>query len=122
LNLLRSAESLAPNNPQRLFYLGRTQIETGRLEEATVTFEQLISIYPEYSRAYYFLGETNGKLGKLDYAHYYLGIYYKLGSNFKNAAFHLKKALETMDDPEKRAEIEKMLIGIRRDKKQSRQQ
>jgi predicted Zn-dependent protease len=122
LNLLRSAESLAPNNPQRLFYLGRTQIETGRLEEATVTFEQLISIYPRYSRAYYFLGETNGKLGRLNYAHYYLGIYYKLGSNFKNAAFHLKKALETMDDPEKRAEIEKMLIGIRKNKKQSRQQ
>ncbi len=120
LNILRSAENIAPNSPQRLFYLGRTQIETGLLKEAAVTFEQLISINAEYSKAYYFLGETYGKLGRLDYAHYYLGIYYKMDSNFKNAAFHLKKALETMNDPEKRAKIEKMLIGIRKDKAKSR--
>jgi len=120
LNILSSAESLAPNSPQRLFYLGRTQIETGRLKEAAVTFEKLISINAEYSKAYYFLGETYSKLGRLDYAHYYLGIYYKIDSNFKNAAFHLKKALETMNDPEKRANIEKMLSGIRKDKAQSR--
>jgi len=120
LNLLRSAESLAPNSPQRLFYLGRAQIETGRLKEAAVTLEKLISINAGYTKAYYSLGETYSKLGRLDYAHYYLGIYYKMDSNFKNAAFHLKKALETMNDPEKKAEIEKMLIGIRKDKAQSR--
>ena len=120
LDILHSAESLAPNNPQRLFYLGRTQIETGRLKEAVVTFEKLISINAGYTKAYYSLGETYSKLGRLDYAHYYLGIYYKMGSNFKNAAFHLKKALETMNDPGKRAEIDKMLNRIRKDKAQSR--
>jgi hypothetical protein len=31
----------------------------------------------------------------------------------KNAAFHLKKALELMDDPNKRAVIEKMLKDIK---------
>lgn len=120
LNILHSAQSIAPNSPQRLFYLGRTQIEMGRLKEAAVTFEQLISINSEYSKAYYFLGGTYGKLGRLDYAHYYLGIYYKMDSNFKNAAFHLKKALETMNDPEKRAKIKKMLMGIRKAKAKSR--
>ena len=120
LDILHSAESLAPNNPQRLFYLGRTQIETGRLKEAVVTFEKLISTNAGYTKAYYSLGETYSKLGRLDYAHYYLGIYYTMDSDFKNAAFHLKKALETMNDPGKRAKIDKMLNGIRKDKAQSR--
>lgn len=122
LNLLHSAESFAPNSPQRLFYLGRTQIETGRLKEAAVTFEKLISINAEYSEAYYFLGETYSKLGRPDYAHYYLGIYYKIDSNFKNVAFHLQKALETMNDPEKRDKIEKMLKEIGTGKEQSHKQ
>jgi tetratricopeptide (TPR) repeat protein len=94
----------------------------GRLKEAAVTFEKLISINAEYSKAYYFLGETYSKLGRLDYAHYYLGIYYKMDSNFKNAAFHLKRSLETMNDPGKRAEIEKMLKEIGAEKEQSHKQ
>jgi predicted Zn-dependent protease len=120
LDILHSAESIAPNNPQRLFYLGRAQIETGRLKEAVVTFEKLISTNAGYTEAYYSLGETYSKLDRLDYAHYYLGIYYKMDSNFKTAAFHLRKALETMNDPGKRAEIEKMLNGIRKNKAKSR--
>jgi len=114
LNILESAKSFAPNHPKRLFYLGRTQIKMEQFMDATVTFEKLISIYPKYSQAYYYLGEAWGRLGKQNYAHYYLGIYYQSISNRKNAVFHLEKALETMDDSAKRAKIEEMLIEIRK--------
>ncbi len=112
LNILQSYKSVAPNHPTRLFYLGRTQMKMGLLKDAADAFEKLISLYPDHAQAYYFLGETYGKLERLNYAHYYLGIYYKMILDYKNAAFHLEKALKTMDDPEKRVKIEVLLVEI----------
>ena len=81
--------------------------------DAAATFEALIAKKYNYPRAFYFLGETYGKLGKLDDAHYNFGIYYEKKGDLKNAAFHLKKALELMDDPNKRAVIENMLKDVK---------
>ena len=112
LKVLQSFKIMAPNHPLRLFYLGRTQIKMGLYQDAIDAFEKLISLYPDYTEAYYFIGYTYGKLDKLNYAHYYLGVYYKMISNHKTASFHLKKALKTMGDPEKRVKIEVMLVEI----------
>jgi len=112
LNVLVSLESLAPNHPRRLYYLGLTQMKMGQYQDAVDAFEKTIRLYPEYTSAYQHLGMIYGKLDKLNYAHYYLGIYYKRIVNLKNADFHLQKALAMMDDPAKRDEIEKMLGEI----------
>lgn len=123
LNLLHSAASLAPNSSERLFWLGRAQLEMGQLQAAEATFAKLVDLNPDYPQAYYFFGETCDKLGRMSDAHYYLGIHYKTISNFKNAVFHLNKALETMNDPVKRTNIEELLAEIRKDAKAaSRQQ
>ena len=111
--ILEGAASIISNDPEILFYLGRTQVELGRLMDAVATFEALISKKYNYPRAFYFLGETYGKLGKIGDAHYNLGIYYEKKGDLKNAAFHLKKGLEHMDDPGKRAVIENMLQDIK---------
>jgi len=87
-------------------------MELGSLHEAAVTFEELIEKNYDYPRAFYSLGETYGKLGRLDEAHYWLGVYYKKKDDFKNAEFHLKRALELMGDSDKREKIEKMLKEI----------
>jgi len=116
LNILHSADSLAPNHPDKLFWLGRTQLKIGRLQEAKAAFDKLIAVKPDYPQAYYFLGETCNNLGRQNDAHYYLGIYYKTILNYKNAAFHLNKALETMDDPIKRDKIEEMLAEINKER------
>ncbi|MFC1877996.1 tetratricopeptide repeat protein [Thermodesulfobacteriota bacterium] len=84
---------------------------------AADAFEKLIRLYPDYAQAYYYLGETYGRLEKLNYAHFNLGVYYKMTLDYKNAAFHLEKALKTTDDPEKKIKIEVMLIEIRKAKK-----
>jgi tetratricopeptide (TPR) repeat protein len=118
LNILQGFKSMAPNNPKRLFYLGRTQMKMGLFNDAAEAFEKLISLYPDYAQTYYFLGVTYGKLKRLNYVHFYLGVYYKMILDYKNAAFHLEKALKTMDDPEKRVKIEVMLVEIRKAKKQ----
>ncbi len=44
-------------------------------------------------------------------AHYYLGLYYKKEGDFKNAEFHLKKALNTKD-PDKKLKIKEILKEI----------
>jgi beta-barrel assembly-enhancing protease len=119
LNTLESAASISFKDPEVIFYLGRTQMELGRLHEAVLTFENLIGKNDDYPRAFYSLGETYGKLGRLDEAHYCLGIYYKKKHDVKNAAFHLKRALELMGDPDKREKIEKMLKEIHGKKKPS---
>jgi predicted Zn-dependent protease len=109
LNILVSLESLAPNHPRRLYYLGRTQMEMGRYDDAIDAFEKTIRLYPKYTSAYQYLGVSYGKLDKLSYAHYYLGIYNTRIANLKTADFHLQKALAMMSDPGKRDEIKKML-------------
>ncbi len=116
LDILVSLEIMAPNHPRRLFYLGRTQMEMKRYHDATDTFEKTIGLYPKYTLVYQQLGLSYGKLNKLSYAHYYLGIYNKRIAKLKTAELHLQKALATMDDPGKRDEIKKMLdeIGIKK--------
>jgi len=122
LNILHSAESLAPNSPERLFWLGRTQLKMEQLKEAEVTFAKIVDLKPDYPQAYYFFGETCSKLGRMNDSHYYLGIHYKTISNFKNASFHLNKALETMNDPVKRDKIEELLAEMHKDAKHSAKQ
>jgi predicted Zn-dependent protease len=115
-SILDGASSIISNDPEALYYLGRTQVELGHLTDAVATFEKLIENHQDYTQAFYALGETYYKLGKAGYSHYYLGMYYKNKSDFKTAAFHLQKALETMSDPGKKADIEKLLKVIRKNK------
>lgn len=118
-SILDGAAGINSNDPDILFYLGRTQVELGHLTDAVATFEKLISKQPDYPRALYTLGETYWKLGKEGDAHYCLGIDYKNKRDFKNAVFHLKKALENIDDPYKKAKVEELLKEIRGKKNQS---
>ena len=119
LKILVSLESLAPNHPRRLYYLGLIQMKMERYQDAIDAFEKTIRLYPQYTSAYQHLGVSYGRLDKLSYAHYYLGIYNKRIANLKNADFHLQKALAMMNDPGKRDEIKKLLDEVRQ-RKESR--
>lgn len=118
-SILDGASSINSNDPDILFYLGRTQVELGHLMDAVATFEKLISKQQNYPRVFYTLGETYWKLGNKGDAHYYLGIHYKNNKDFKNAIFHLKKALENIDEPYKRAKVDELLKEIGKKKSKS---
>jgi predicted Zn-dependent protease len=122
LLVLEGATSITTDDPESFFYLGRTQLELGRIKDASVTFENLVEKHFDYTQALYSLGETYSKLGRQGDAHYYLGIYYKKKANLKSADFHLKKALENLDDPDKKAKIVEMLKEISKAKKMMRVQ
>jgi len=115
LNALESSAKIAPHDdPEDLFLIGRTQMELGLLQKAVFTFEDLAAKKPDHKKAFYFLGKSYGKLGRLAEAHYYLGIYHKNRKDFKNALFHLNRALKKTNDPSRKLEIEKMLKKIRK--------
>jgi len=80
------------NDPEGQLYLGRTQLKLGRIAEARDTFENLVRYNQGYTQAYYYLGESSGRLGNMFSAHYNLGCFYQLKGDRKNAGFHLKRA------------------------------
>jgi beta-barrel assembly-enhancing protease len=113
-NILKSSIGLYEDDPETLFYLGRTQMELGRLAEAASTFNKVIEGHIDYEQAYYFLGEIYGKLGNMSDAHYYLGLYYEKKHDPRNTIFHLEKAFENTNDPDRKKEIEDLLKETRK--------
>lgn len=109
LSTLEGARLSIPNDPDCLFFLGRTQQELGKLSEAIALYQSVIQKMPDYREAYYFLGQSLGKQGALVDAHYNLGIYQLRGYDYKTAAAQFKQALRSGPDPEKRERIEQLL-------------
>ncbi len=108
------------DNPERLFFLGRTNVELGDLEKAKTAFETLLQDHKFYTKAYYFLGEVNGKLGDLFNAHYNLGLFYIQKKHYRNAVFHLERAVKEATTPQQKKRAEKMLKKIKpRDRKRN---
>jgi predicted Zn-dependent protease len=114
LSILTGVISLGNNNPEALFYLGRTQMELGQLEQAINSFEKLGEIYPDYRPTYQFLGECYGRMSIMPEAHYYLGLYHYKSGDYRNARYHLLKAKPGITDATKREAIEKILSVIDR--------
>jgi predicted Zn-dependent protease len=118
LKTLESACAMIPENPECRFYLGRTQMEMGDLAGASDSLLQVTRDYPQYTEAYYFLGQSLGKQNQLGDAYYYLGVFYLKSRDNKNAMIQLKQALKYAPDDEKRKKIQEWMseIGDKKDK------
>ncbi len=99
-------------NPEGQLYLGRTQMELGRMAEAKDTFEKLVRNNGNYSQAYYYLGESSGRLGDMFGAHYNLGRFYMRMGDRKNAGFHLNRALKLAVDDAQKKVVRHQLEGL----------
>jgi predicted Zn-dependent protease len=119
---LESACAMIPEDPECLFYLARIQLETGNLADASDRLLTLTHKYPQFTPAYYFLGQSLGKQQHLGDAHYYLGIFYLRSRDFKNAMVQFKQALKHSQDAEKRKQIEDWLSQMsgNKDKKKAK--
>jgi predicted Zn-dependent protease len=113
LSTLASALSLDPEEPEALFFLGRTRLELDQPAEAQAAFERLQKQQIVAKQVYYFLGKAYGQEGKLAQAYLNLGQYYYLKHDYTNARIHFKQALEKTQDPDKRREIEERLKDIK---------
>jgi predicted Zn-dependent protease len=111
--ILTSATGII-NDINGKFYLGRAQMELGKLNEAIEKFEEVIMEKSNFNQVYYYLGEAYGKIDNLEEAHYNLGIYYYNKQDLKNTRFHLSRAVKILKNPEKRKEAKQMLAELPR--------
>ncbi len=114
LDVLESTRILGLYDPEGLYYLGRTQMALDHHLDAVTAFQEILVKNMHYPQALFSLGEAYDRLGKPGEAHYYLGLFYMQKANPKNAVFHLKKALDNVSDPEKKAKIEAILEELRK--------
>jgi len=112
LKTLESAHSMIPEDPECLFFVGRTQIELGNLAEGSDNLLKLTRQYPQFTPAFYFLGQSLGQQKKLGEAHYYLAIFYLKKRDFKNARVQLNQALKHPQDAERRQKIKEWLSDL----------
>ncbi len=112
-NTLKGALAIASDNPRTFFYLGRTKMGLNDLAGAQRAFESALKLDPDYADTYYFAGQALSQQNKPGPAHYNLGIFYEKTAQFKNAIFHLQKALEMSVSPLKKEEIKSRLKKVR---------
>ncbi|MBC2710114.1 MAG: tetratricopeptide repeat protein [Desulfosarcina sp.] len=99
-------------NPEGQLYLGRTQVELGRMVDARDTFENLVRSNQNFTQAYYYLGESSGRLGDMFGAHYNLGRFFRQKGDMKNAGFHLNRALKLAIDDSQKQMVERQLKAL----------
>jgi predicted Zn-dependent protease len=114
IGILQSVLDLSPDQTEALFYAGRSYMELGKFQDASRMLESLLHTTPDYPDAMFYLGSTYGSLGRTSEACYFLGLYYFTRGNFRNAVLQLEKALETTSDPQKKADIEKILEAAKK--------
>ncbi len=79
--------------------------DMGKEDDALVYYQRGLHTSSPKPELYYKIGNIYGKRGKLDLAHYNLGLYFLKTKDRKKASFHFQKALELTQDPELRVKI-----------------
>jgi predicted Zn-dependent protease len=116
-NTLEGSVGLMPSDSEGLFYLARARMELGQLEKAVDTFQLVLQKDQKNKQVYLFLGNIYGQQEKLAEAHYYLGIYHQMNRRWKTAIIHLNKALQHVENAQKKEEIEKILKKVKKEAK-----
>ena len=109
LKTLEGACSMIPKDAECQYYQGRTQLELGNLADASARLSKVTREFPQFTEAYYFLAQSLGKQNQMGDAYYYLGVFYLLSRDYKNAKIQLSQALKHAPDDEKRKQIQKWL-------------
>ena len=107
--MLKTAHNRIPDDAECGLYFAQTQFELGAFDKASALLLDVVKKNPNYTQAYYFLGQSLGKQGDLADAHYYLAVFHSRKREFKTAVLQLRRALRYVKDAEKKAKIEEAL-------------
>jgi predicted Zn-dependent protease len=113
LKMLKTAQNMIPDDAECRLFLGQTQMELELYDEASLVLLGLVEKNPDYTEAYYFLGQSLGKQGNLADAHYYLGVYHSRKKDYQTAVVQFQNALKYTKDAERRAQIENKLKELK---------
>jgi predicted Zn-dependent protease len=113
LKLLQEAKRAERNNAYAGFYLAMAFEKTGKLQEASDLYEELLIMMPDYSQLYYQLANVKASLGKQGEGFYYYGYYYWYEGDLNSAKYHYSKALSLLpQDSQMKINAENMLKKI----------
>jgi predicted Zn-dependent protease len=117
--LLQETLRAEPHNGYASFYLASAYEKTGKLQDASDLYEELVPVLSDYSKLYYQLANLKAKLNRQDEGFYYYGYYYWYEGDLKSAQYHFSRAVELMPkDNRKKADAENMLQKIARFEKE----
>ena len=112
-SILEEALEKDRNNKVTLLSLAKTYLDSGEFNKATKIYERLIYMPPVDDDAYYNLGFSYGKLGKLGLAHYNFGLFHKKTHNPREAFFHFREAKKaSADNPDLLEKIEESVTDL----------
>ena len=96
LKLLQETKRAERNNAYAGFYLAMAFEKTGKLQEASDLYEELLIMMPDYSQLYYQLANIKASLGKQGEGFYYYGYYYWYEGDLNSAKYHYSKAVSLL--------------------------
>jgi predicted Zn-dependent protease len=113
VDLLQGAKRAERKNGYTSFYLAMALEKTGKLQEASDLYEELLIMMPDYSKLYYQLANLKAKTNDRDEGFYYYGYYYWFEGDLMSAKYHFSKAVELLpQESQKKAKAENMLRKI----------
>ena len=90
---LREARKAERNNAYATFYLAMALEKTGKVQEASDFYEELLITIPDFAKLYYQLANVKAALGLQGEGFYYYGYYYWYEGDLKNAQYYFSKAV-----------------------------
>jgi predicted Zn-dependent protease len=115
ISILNKALDLSPKDKEIMDLLALSLQNLELYGQAARIYEKLTFLPPVKDRVYYNLGVVYGRQGKLDLAHYNLGIYFTKLRRREKALFHFKKAKSLSGKkPALKKKIDKALMDLKK--------
>jgi predicted Zn-dependent protease len=92
--LLNGAHSADPNDAYTTYTLAMNYEQTGNHQKALQLFEELLPVIPDHAMLYHWIGNLEARQGRKGVGHYYLGHYFWMEGDSKNAKYHLDEAVK----------------------------
>ncbi|MDX1775906.1 MAG: M48 family metalloprotease, partial [Desulfobulbales bacterium] len=115
IKLLQESRRIERNNWYANFNLAAAFEKKGKLQDASLLYEELLPLMPDYSKLYYQLAKLQGKLNRIGEGFYYYGYYYWYEGDMQKAGYHFSKSIELLaNDSQKKGDAENMLRKVAR--------
>ena len=95
LSLLKAAHAAAPNDAYTTYTLAQNLEQLGDQQQALHLFRDLLPVIPDHGMLYHTIGNLETRLGKKGVGHYFLGHYFWMEGDPKNAKYHLEETLRS---------------------------
>lgn len=93
LVLLNAAHGADPNCAYTTYTLAQNLEQTGERQAALRLYKDLLPVIPDHAMLHHTIGNLETRMGQKGVGHYYLGRYFWLEGDEKNATYHLEATL-----------------------------